>query len=391
MTRVTWRRSTVIHGGLGILLLTVGLAAPVGAQAQGDTDASQIQLWNLSVSQVGTHKNFTPDMQAALNRITDSGAYPNRPDVFSVLELPYSSSWATDDSPMHRFVTALEDKTGLDYNHVHGDQQTPACNRQRSRKCANTLILWRSDRFERAGASGNVHRWHQLEDRNGDNDCADSSDVSANRDQIAVLLHDKLQDRNLVVTGVHFTTASPIDCVERNLQLLSSELDNRWADRPLTVVTGDLNEYPHSPNGTVKSRQERNPECWYDRFSAAHANGDGCGADHPAGGYYDTVWVDAGEAVNPSSAICHQWTLSNVTIRDRNADPCSLLALVRLDYFWVRYEVDGAFEPLTIEQISDRIVKAGTDIGYHQNDSFDDTSGTGRYGDHRAIHLTIAW
>lgn len=374
---------------LAALSAMVAVGLPASAQTQGRTSSAQIQVWNVSLKLVNSTRAEIEDPDAvwrtAFRRMASSD-YAFRPDLITVLEVPFRDKGFVDQR--------VEEILGEGYGHVHSDYGVSFCETNRHNDCGNTMLFWRSARFSKArDASGDpeVTRWPQFS-KNGDDDCDDPGDVnnhngSVVHDQIAMRLDDVEHGKAVVLAGLHLAAGAPTSCVAKNLEKVSDRLEYTWSNRPLTVVTGDLNERVdiHAGDGTARShwRPETDTACWYEQFSALHPDRDAC--QRFSSWYYDAIWAENAEA-NPDPGICPHWTYGNHVADYSQADSCES-PRGRIDYVWIRYEDDsGIRQELSHAQIREKIDRAGADRGYYESSAKAD-----RYSDHRALHMLITW
>lgn len=367
--------------------------------ALNPTDANRIQIWNTSLKLID---KTMPQIRATDARwrsaFKQMATFPDgtlTPDVLSVLEVPYKARDIV--------LNEIEAQFGTTYDFIHSDATSSACTTSITNDCGNTMIAFRTPRMACVPAGAcDVLRWKKLE--KGDGRC---QAMEPNPGQVAVLLNDAEQGKNLVVASVHYGAQDPVKCLPLNIKRTNDKIERKWPLRPLTIWAGDFNKTPQD-HGRLKGaadyseeyrtwRREENPSCWYRRLSQDHT-GDECAVlngktwSFP---YYDTVWETQSGRVNGSDAICTQWTLFNTaehTVADGNR--CDSRKN-RIDYIWVRYEtpdgkavVKDAGSPYPVRQID----SAGTDQGFYDPTLAEPNSGDEvYYSDHRAVHARVYW
>jgi len=399
-------RGLVAALGSFLLLGTLAHASPSSPprpgliQAPPSTNSDQVDVWNVSLRLVRSFKGSAlgpNDWKKAFARMAE---YEVRPDVISVLEVP----WHRRGDVLDVIETKLGNADGKEYAFVHADAGTPRCrtgsgDQPGSTGCGNTMIVFLKERLRKICSDGKcqILRWAKIEDP-GNRSCSTRSSVP---DQIAVRLKDVDQDKAIVVASMHLGSGDPKECVAPNLKLMNKliEADADFRSRPLSVVLGDFNEHsdPRStdPDADVEQwRRETKHACWYKRFSGNEADG-GCSItvgrsfSFP---YYDTMFV---ENSDEGGIFCNQWTLGNAKLggSNTNADSCSSRKK-RIDYLWVRYETsDGsAIKVSDMSYARTQIAAASVDQGFFDPTPDQPNSGDEvRYSDHRALHARINW
>lgn len=192
-------------------------------------------------------------------------------------------SWRRVRPPFkHRGVVRneIQAQLGADYGIVHSDQNTEACRTVIKDSCGNTVIAFRTPRMACVPAACEAKRWKRIE--NGD---GNRGTLESNPGQLAVLLNDTEQGKNLVVASVHYGSQDPVKCLALNIKRTNDRLERKWPVRPLTIWAGDFNTTPQD-HGPLKRapdysedyrawRTETDPSCWYRRLSQDHS-GDEC-------------------------------------------------------------------------------------------------------------------
>lgn len=387
-------------GAVALLGAVVALTLlPAPAESQENADANLIQVWNVSL-----HLVDKTDAQVAATNASWRSAFKEiaatttyTPDLISVLEAPFRDKGTV--------LQEIEKRLDADYDTVHSDKTSSACRTTRSDNCGNTLMVYRTARFQQVCPGGmcEVLRWPRIE--NGDKNCGTAE---PNPGQLAAQFLDKDQEKKLVFVSLHLPAQAPPKCMAPNVKRMNDLVEKKWKTRLLTIVAGDFNEPPddHGALGRDAAthdqsyeewRKETDPSCWYRKMSQSHT-GDDCttlaGSDWTFP-YYDTVW-EKQAGTNPSDEICRKWTLGNAGVPAANDewDRCDSRKN-RVDYIWVRYETpDGMAVRKDAGDVypDQQIHSADVDKGYF--DPTPDQFGSGdevRYSDHRALWAVVYW
>lgn len=358
------------------LAATPASAAPIPPESPGTT----IQTWTVNIKHLGfSWKGLIDKMMVA----------PFAPDI--VLGQEMSSAEA------QTFVNEM--------NLVFGSRFI------RESSTGNNTVIWNTNRFTKIASSS----WPQQTNGCGDGTTAMSVNL---RDTLATSLF--LETRNIVAASLHFPVENidPDACVQHSLFQANQNLDNLASVRRMTIIGGDFNErvdndlivggYESPSNGL-----EADPDCWYEKFSAAHQDLPvlPCGTGSQDR-YYDTVWIYplGGGTTNPMiTSACHQYTHSRilqpvapelkgatnsctdlVNNASGDAGPDGKLDKGRIDFIWTSYEntAGAAWKP-PAAAIVPFVSYASADLGL----SLDaDVDSIGRsYSDHRAVNSLLEW
>ncbi len=299
------------------------------------------------------------------------------------------------------------------YNYRHSDTGTAVT-------AGYNVVIWRVERFGPVTPS-DVARWESWTDANN---C-----TTPHNGTLGVDLFDNLQQKHVVVTSVHLARGLGQNgsCLQKNLNLLNSKLENLHDKRDLTVIAGDFNRKPDTTldlagNESPTNGLEPDPECWYRGFSYPHLDQTVDSPQDPtdpndqkcSGGvnrYYDAVWMHPGSGggTNPTAtSFCEQWTHASDlldtfperagrnsctdTPKDTNDDgvpdqlPDGKLDNGRIDYIWAGWENDGTPylppQPVAAGYISYASADLGIDL---------DSPDLRLYSDHRAVQALLAW
>ena len=341
---------------------------PTPPTPNGDQTAASLKVWAANLEHLLPEHDWTE----FVDRVTEDGA---RPDLLFLSELTSTES--------DTVVDALRDATGTSYAFEHAP-------------VGNNAVVWRTDRFG-SQAEGSPLLWEPF----GAAGCSQPSSDDPSQ-VVGVRLNDAQSGTAVVGVAVHWGRTWAAECMQKNMTSINEVIEGRWADRPLTIVAGDLNAHPDKqpvpgdPDAeNLDSGRETDPDCWYRAFSALHnqqlevARPDeddlDCGDDPrysaAADSYVDTVWV-----ANRSAALCEQWTsvhggpvAGGTSCTDLNED--GLRDRGRIDYIWARWESGG---DVSIPSGSDAVVDAGAD----QVCILESCAAT-RYSDHRAVFAEI--
>lgn len=315
------------------------------------------------------------DWTAFVERAT---AAPRAPDLLFLSELTRGET--------RTVVEALGAEAGLDYAFDHAP-------------IGNNAVVWATDRF--GGRSGEAPLLWQPWGAEG---CSEPSESDPN-EVVAVHLTDTKADVDVVAVAVHWGRTWAAQCMEKNLTSLDDRIEDRWPDRALTVVAGDLNAHPDKqpvagrPDvESLDSGRETDPDCWYRAFSALHdqmlenarpTEDDRDCANDPHYSATADSYVDAVFVANDDEQLCDQWTsihgapvADGSSCTDLNDD--GLRDRGRIDYIWLRWEDGG--EPIlpTIAQAEDLVGDAAAD-----DICILDSCAETRYSDHRGVYAEV--
>jgi hypothetical protein len=369
------RPSHLRRGWPLVLALVATLIAAPSASAErlpGVTPTGQVQVYNVSLKLVDcTARGYTcPDRWKDYFRRLGDKTY--RPDVINILEVPYAKASAV--------IGELAAGTGTAtsaWDYVHSDKDATNCpHTVELLNCGNNMIAFRTARFNQLS----VKRFQRFEWEvpTGATNATCDTHLKWSRD-IAVTLQEKdssgnpIADRVVVAAAVHASSKLPASCLETYLSNVDAQIEVLRPARPLTVITGDLNEPPQgSGTLTTEQRQEQCPAPWYAKWSLPQTAA--CATTF-GGQYRDAIRHDT---VRELGDICEEWTYDN---DDAASAPGTCESpKKRIDYVWVRRELSGG----TIAEPT--VLDAETDRGYYTNYDW-----ATRYSDHRALEALVQW
>ena len=362
---------------LRLILVAAALAAVIGCDDEtprddGVTSGATLVVWTANLEHLLPEHDWTE----FVDRVTEDGA---RPDLLFLSEVTSDESDTVAD--------ALRDATGTSYAFEHAP-------------VGRNAVVWRADRFG-SQAVGPPLLWEPF----GAADCSQPSPDDPSQ-IVAVRLNDARSGAAVIGVAVHWGRTWAAECMQKNMTSLNEVIEGRWADRPVTIVGGDLNAHPDKqpvpgdPGAeNLDSGREADPDCWYRNFSALHdqqlevarlEEDDLDCSDDPrysaaADTYVDSVW-----AANQPEALCEQWTsvhggpvAGGTSCTDLNDD--GLRDRGRIDYIWVRWEAAGEALIPEEDDLSELVVNAGAD----QVCILESCVGR-RYSDHRAVFAEVA-
>ncbi|HEV2755171.1 MAG TPA: hypothetical protein VG318_05270 [Actinomycetota bacterium] len=268
-----------------------------------------------------------------------------------------------------------------------------------SRACDNTrnAVFWNSNRFS---LSTSPTEWDPA-------GCASGSDHS-----LAVLLNDKKNttgvQKFVVAASLHLDPGLGSPCLSSALHETHVKISGIYFGSDLYVVGGDFNQNPDLDSATAAANGlEADPDCWYRRFSAAHANTTtvsqtSCGSTQ-SDQYYDSTWLYplSGGGTNPTAtSFCQQYTYSTTlslgtpdaedvenSCTDENLDGNP--DKKRIDQIWLRWGTSqnplGGATPIPVTIAASHLLYASADTGLRLNSSLS------RYSDHRAVQALVQY
>src|SRR5688572_15160756 len=237
--------------------LTVGalVSRPPDATAE-TTRKSQIQVWTVNIRKLG---HIGPNMwRKFVNR---ASRHELMPDLIALTEICNQDRGGIPLNDVFEFTIYLEGKTGHDYDYMHSGDPGVACER------ANSMVIWRSDRFDLAKNKPRARRWASFTDTPKDKNTRCSKKDGHNLKQVAVVLRDKRQDKSLVFSSVHVPVRYASTCINENVMFMDRVFENLRANRPLTIVGGDFNQMAQYEQPSTGDEQlvgtQIDPSCWY--------------------------------------------------------------------------------------------------------------------------------
>ena len=360
------------------LILVVALVS-AGAGCDGATPPrrpdesrpSTVEIWTANLEHLLPEHDWTE----FIARVT---AGSGTPDLLFLSELTRSES--------ERVVAALQEESGSTYAFEHAP-------------LGNNAVVWEVDRFGDR-PSGKPLLWQPF----GTAGCRKPSEKDPS-EVIGVRLLHEASEQAVVAVGVHWGRTWAARCMEKNMASLDERIEERWSERPLTVLAGDLNAHPDKqpvpgePGAeSLESGRETDPDCWYRALSALHDQTlavsrpdeeDRDCANDPhyspeADSYYDAVLL-----THEGSGLCDQWTSvhgapapEGSSCTDTNDD--GLRDRGRIDYIWLRWEDASGNATLPPPDASDLVTEAGAD-----QVCIVEACAATRYSDHRAVFARV--
>lgn len=365
------RRSLI---AVALTLAVLGIPGAPAAQEteQKTTDSlGQLQVFSVNIHLFKQAQFDSGKWKRFINRITNSDVYEYMPDILLVQEISLGFS---DD-----VVRYLNQQTGTEYGYRHALANTATDFEAGSWK----MVVWRKDRLKLATGSNSrdVLKWRELQTRQ---DNSTNCQVSERR-AISVRLEDKSVNATVAATSVHWSPhpeGSARACDYKNMRRTERTLENKWAQRDLTIVGGDFNQVPQDGE-TEEAGRERDPECWWRNVFGTYADDSGP-CDDAQLSYYDSVYLAHSGADNQTTdSICDQWTHARSKGPDgstscQDSDGDGSRDKSRIDYIWLRWE-DGSGD---IEKPS--LADARGRIGLARADQISWVESS-PYSDHRAV------
>lgn len=284
-------------------------------------------------------------------------------------------------------VESLEEEAGLSYEFEHAP-------------IGNNAVVWNEERLDQQSDETPL-LWEPF----GAAGCSEPSDSDPS-EVIGVRLTEAASGTQVAAVGVHWGRTWAAECMEKNMVALDEQIEQRWPDRPLTVVAGDLNAHPDKqpvpgePGAeSLASGRETDPDCWYRSFSVLHdqqlevARPEEDDRDCANNRYYAESadsYIDAVSATNDPPALCEQWTsvhggpvAGGSSCTDLNED--GLRDRGRIDYIWLRWEDDAGEVSLPSESEAQELIeRAGAD-----EVCILESCAEVRYSDHRAVFAEV--
>ena len=366
-------------------------SAPTPALA-GLTGAARIQTWTANLHML-THDGS----QTAWKRFVERAAgHRLVPDVMALTEVCNVDSGGGPRVDAREVVRYLEKVTGARYAWRHSGTGRGPC------WAEDTMVVWRAHRFS---FGGRLVRWRSEGETLGDGDNWCSPREGPSSRQLAVVLHDRLQGRKLVVASVHFPVGGTRRCINENVDRMDRALEALRGHRRLTIVGGDFNQTPQIDRPTTGDEfvagTQVDPECWYRSLSMTTTGDRGqcTGRARSTFGHYRSRsddYVDVVQVRNRGPApgstapsICDEWTRSKsfatrgtscTDVSGRAGEPDGHVDRGRIDYLWARWELgDGDPRSFSDEEAGEIIGPAAAD------------KPSARYSDHRAVRAVVSW
>lgn len=402
---------------LSSLAVVAALAAAFPATSsaapslQSSTAKSDVLVWKTSLKLANSTNT---KWRGSFVQMADQAQYAERPDVISVLEVPYYVGGAYVDS--QDVLLEIQSHWGSSYLRQHMDEGNSKCGSSSAQlaapntvDCGNTAIYYDSARLSPLA----VKKWSRFEFNASTGQCVQNA--STKPDQLAVKFKDLAASgtgatMSVLVAALHFppppqSNPTQQTCVIKNVELTNDTLETFSPTRHITLVTGDFNSNvdPDKDLGNAPStwRDEDSHVCWYKLISQPHEGE----ASAPCSltksfPYYDTVWIREGAGIIGDGAICNDWTKTNEGPSSWNTafDSCTDTApnldkpRGRIDFIFVRYENSSGVaitKPASDRTFANaRIPSAGTDRGWYIDPA---TGAEARYSDHRNVFAKVTW
>ena len=228
-------RASLLGSAVAVGLAVLGAVSPVAGAVTGQAQAplDRLQVWNVNTHGMATDgatcsESPCTDYREFVDYITDPSRVAYVPDIVTLQEAGTNITGLQNPSCTH-FVTAVEARTGLDYNCYETTQRGGAA------------IVYRTGRLSYVGGTFRSVQLYEIDTTT--NACAPSSWYA-----LALRLKDDLNANHFVnVASVHLPTRDGTsggsvsdDCAWDNMKLLSPVLDG-LGSAGMKVMAGDWN------------------------------------------------------------------------------------------------------------------------------------------------------